>query len=425
MISKDVCALLDQAAIEVKQLSRLIHSKTHYKNLLLQTCLHVSIKVSRSIGFVQQFVETIVSGDELANLRTSYGSTPLHIAAEVGNTVVADILCRKMPRLPYIQDYNEDFPVHTAAKNEHAAILRLLIGVTTEEEPYQNKGGLRLISDTIHAQFFGIASSLVEKHPYLATLHDPTIGSALSTIAGKESLFPNMESMEFNEAIHIAHHAVICATKIGNHEIVEMIIEAFPNAIYSSYMESSPGSIFHVAVLNRCEEVFKLLYHMNGHKFVYSDVVDNSGNNLLHMAAKLAPSHKLNQISGAALQMQREIQWYRLVEKLVARSSKIQINNEGKTPKMVFTEEHKNLEEEGAKWMKETSQNCTVVASLIATFMFSCAFTVPGGNDGNTGLPIFYSFYICFDKLLIDPHFTLLGRRVSAHFAQEVAYWPH
>ncbi|EYU45771.1 hypothetical protein MIMGU_mgv1a020520mg, partial [Erythranthe guttata] len=139
------------------------------------TCLHVSIKVSRSIGFVQQFVETIVSGDELANLRTSYGSTPLHIAAEVGNTVVADILCRKMPRLPYIQDYNEDFPVHTAAKNEHAAILRLLIGVTTEEEPYQNKGGLRLISDTIHAQFFGIASSLVEKHPYLATLHDPTI----------------------------------------------------------------------------------------------------------------------------------------------------------------------------------------------------------------------------------------------------------
>ncbi|EYU45770.1 hypothetical protein MIMGU_mgv1a026656mg, partial [Erythranthe guttata] len=203
-------------------------------------------------------------------------------------------------------------------------------------------------------------------------------------------LCKNMESMEFNEAIHIAHHAVICATKIGNHEIVEMIIEAFPNAIYSSYMESSPGSIFHVAVLNRCEEVFKLLYHMNGHKFVYSDVVDNSGNNLLHMAAKLAPSHKLNQISGAALQMQREIQWYRLVEKLVARSSKIQINNEGKTPKMVFTEEHKNLEEEGAKWMKETSQNCTVVASLIATFMFSCAFTVPGGNDGNTGLPIFY-----------------------------------
>ncbi|XP_012838608.1 PREDICTED: uncharacterized protein LOC105959118 [Erythranthe guttata] len=363
----------------------------------------------------------MVSGDELANLRTGCGSTPLHIAAEVGNTVAADIMCRKMPRLPYIQDYNEDFPVHTAAKNEHAAILRLLIGITTEEEPYQNKGGLRLISDTIHAQFFGIAFSLVEKHPYLATLHDPTIGSALSTIAGKESmplvylgdgviayneeshsylqnkarllvalLCKNMESMEFNEAIHIAHHAVICATKIGNHEIVEMIIEAFPNAIYSSYMESSPRSIFHLAVLNRCEEVFKLLYHMNGHKFVYSDVVDNSGNNLLHMAAKLAPSHKLNQISGAALKMQREIQWYLLVEKLVARSSKIQINNKGKTPKMVFTEEHKNLEEEGAKWMKETSQNCTVVASLIATFMFSCAFMVPGGNDGNTGLPIFY-----------------------------------
>ncbi|EYU30834.1 hypothetical protein MIMGU_mgv11b023638mg [Erythranthe guttata] len=209
----------------------------------------------------------MVSGDELTQLRTSCGSTMLHIAAEVDNKVAADIVYCRMPRLPYIQNYNADFSVHTDAKNEHAAILLLLIGITMEKQPYQNKGGLRLISDTTNTQFFSSASSLVEMNPYLATLHDLTIGSAYQQLREMSPLFPTIQ-----------HRT------------------SFPEASFTV-------------------------------------------------------------ISGAALKIQREIQWYQLVEKLVARSSKIQMNNEGKTPKLVFTEEHKNLE---------------------------------GGNDSHNGLPIFH-----------------------------------
>ncbi|CAI0554851.1 unnamed protein product [Linum tenue] len=39
--------------------------------------------------------------------------------------------------------------------------------------------------------------------------------------------------------------------------------------------------------------------------------------------------------------------------------------------------------------MKETATSCTVVAALIATIMFSALFTLPGGFDQYTGLPIF------------------------------------
>ena len=34
--------------------------------------------------------------------------------------------------------------------------------------------------------------------------------------------------------------------------------------------------------------------------------------NLLHLAGQLAPIHKLNLVSGAALQMQRELQWFQV-----------------------------------------------------------------------------------------------------------------
>lgn len=76
------------------------------------------------------------------------------------------------------------------------------------------------------------------------------------------------------------------------------------------------------------------------------------------------------------------------VETCVEPSYKYMKNNAGKTPLMVFTEEHKQLVKDGEKWMKETASSCTFVASLIATVVFAAGITVPGGTN-DTGLPIF------------------------------------
>lgn len=45
--------------------------------------------------------------------------------------------------------------------------------------------------------------------------------------------------------------------------------------------------------------------------------MDNFSNNILRLAGNLAPKDQLNRVSGAALQMQRELQWFKEVEKLV------------------------------------------------------------------------------------------------------------
>lgn len=41
------------------------------------------------------------------------------------------------------------------------------------------------------------------------------------------------------------------------------------------------------------------------------------------------------------------------------------------------------------KWMKDTANQCLVVAALIASIAFAAAFAVPGGYNQNNGIPIF------------------------------------
>lgn len=77
------------------------------------------------------------------------------------------------------------------------------------------------------------------------------------------------------------------------------------------------------------------------------------------------------------------------MEKVVPPTFREDKNAQGKTPAMVFAEEHQGLVKEGEKWMKDVATSCSVATALIATVVFSAAITVPGGNN-NFGHPNFY-----------------------------------
>jgi len=66
---------------------------------------------------------------------------------------------------------------------------------------------------------------------------------------------------------------------------------------------------------------------------------------------------------------------------------KVVKNKDGKTAREVFIEEHKPLIEEGKNWIKDRSNSCMLVATLIATITFAAAITVPGGSQ-DKGIPI-------------------------------------
>ncbi|XP_058216907.1 uncharacterized protein LOC131327792 [Rhododendron vialii] len=202
-------------------------------------------------------------------------------------------------------------------------------------------------------------------------------------------------SMHFKS---FAEDALISATRLGIHEVIEEIVDSYPKLIWMR--DNDNRTIFQRAVIERHENVFNLLYQMGDYKRYLMLVQDKNfllaqenhedtiRDTMLHLAGRLAPRIKLDLVPGAALQMQRELQWFKEVEKQVLPMYKEWENNSGETPAMVFTTAHEKLVEEGQKWMKDTANSCTIVAALIVTVVFAAAITVPGGND-NTGLPIF------------------------------------
>ncbi|XP_044500190.1 ankyrin repeat-containing protein NPR4-like [Mangifera indica] len=139
----------------------------------------------------------------------------------------------------------------------------------------------------------------------------------------------------------------------------------------------------------RQAEIFNLITEIPTTRANFANSKDNYGNTVWHSSAKLAPSSKLLSVSGAALQMQRELQWFKDVDKFIDPGKKGLMNANGKTATEIFMEDHKKLAEEGEKWMKHTANSCMIVATLVATVVFAAAFTVPGGNVGDTGIPFF------------------------------------
>nr|XP_048320516.1 ankyrin repeat-containing protein ITN1-like [Ziziphus jujuba var. spinosa] len=69
----------------------------------------------------------------------------------------------------------------------------------------------------------------------------------------------------------------------------------------------------------------------------------------------------------------------------------------GQTAQEFFEKSHADLLKEAQNWLKRTSESCSVIAVLIATVAFTAAYTVPGGSNQSTGLPI----------LLHDPFFVV------------------
>ncbi|KAJ6317331.1 hypothetical protein OIU76_012966 [Salix suchowensis] len=181
------------------------------------------------------------------------------------------------------------------------------------------------------------------------------------------------ELLEANiiEAFHIA-------IGYGIAEYVIEVVKVCPYLIHSTdYKSRSP---FMSSIANRHEKVFCLFYGLEANRATLVP---------LQLAAKLSPPSQLARISGAALQMQRELQWYKEVESIIDPRLKDNANENTQTTRELFTDEHKDLLAKGEQWMKDAATSCTVVGALIITIMFTAVFTVPGGNVQETGYPVF------------------------------------
>ncbi|GLT33971.1 hypothetical protein SLA2020_085210 [Shorea laevis] len=144
-----------------------------------------------------------------------------------------------------------------------------------------------------------------------------------------------------------------------------------------------------IAIKHRQENIFNLLCGTHEEwRFRILNDTDENDNNMLHVAGEIAPPSQLARISGTALQMQRELQWFKEVERIVPEWCKEYKNGNDETPYEVFSNSHEKLVKEGEKWMRDTASSFIIVGTLIITIMFAAAFTLPGGN-AQDGFPNF------------------------------------
>nr|XP_043634216.1 uncharacterized protein LOC122605357 [Erigeron canadensis] len=181
--------------------------------------------------------------------------------------------------------------------------------------------------------------------------------------------------------------ALYTAAEMGNTIFLVELIRRYPDIMWK--VNDSNQTIFHIAVENRHEGIYNMLYEIGYMKDSITSLDDENGNNMLHLVAKIAKKKKLEQVPRVMFQMQRELLWFKEVESMVNPSCIERKNKDGLTPHELFTKEHEDLLSQSVEWVKGTANQCIVVAALVATIAFAAAITVPGGNQDD-GTPIFY-----------------------------------
>ncbi|KAM3694301.1 hypothetical protein ACJW31_07G047700 [Castanea mollissima] len=387
-----------------------------------ESVLHIAF-ASKHTAFVKEVVGFLTDRDlERTN---ENGDTALCVAAKLGTVTIAKEMVKKNNRLPLIRSSEERTPLHIAAKLGSRDMTSYLYSVT----PFKGlppDERMEILMATITNDMYDMALEILEKDRTLATSKDAKTIAALrfkcfSDKAVIQALVHELVVRVSNEVQQFDDRRfsniflrapLFDAAEFGNAEFIIILIRSHPNIILTT--NNFHQSLFHIAVKNRQESVFNLLNEIGPIKEITLSYVDIHKQNILHLAGQLAPPSRLNVVPGAALQMQRELLWFKEVEKIVPPSYLKMRNSDNLTPWEVFTDKHKELRGEGQKWMKDTVNFYIVVATLITAVVFAAAFTVPGGTNPDTGTPImlksiwFRIFFISDTIALLSSSYSIL-----------------
>ncbi|PWA68236.1 Ankyrin repeat-containing protein [Artemisia annua] len=214
----------------------------------------------------------------------------------------------------------------------------------------------------------------------------------------------NLDKSRFYKSIALE------AVRLDVYEVLRLIISHFKETIE---YPNEKHNIIQLAILHRSEKVYNhIFYPLIKQKETHRELKDYFGNNLLHLVGRLAPSYVLSRTTGAALQIQQELQWYEEVKKFMEPMQLTDKNIDDETPDEVFSREHENLVKEGQKWMKATAESSSITAALIVTIVFAAAITVPGGSNQETGIPLFKK-QIAFTVFAVSDAISLFSASTS------------
>ncbi|XP_021761147.1 ankyrin repeat, PH and SEC7 domain containing protein secG-like [Chenopodium quinoa] len=429
------------------------------------TILHIAA-AAMHLDFVKKLASRMHKNNVPLDSKNVHGNTAFCNAASSGNVEIAQVMVGFDKELPNIRSSGAKklTPLHMAILLGKRDMVNYLNNDSvTDPKKLTDEDRIELLTSAIEAGLYDIALDFIQKYPCLALQRNSKDETVLHTLAAQRPLKNSthkqniwgkllrrckntrnkeneqdlknnalevtrkawqkvVEKEDISEHINTPWRLLFVAAKRGNVDFLRTLIYIYPDIIWK--VDEKGRSIFHIAVQYRHEEIFKLIHEFGTIKDLIATYMDDHGNNMLHLAAKLPPPDRLNCISGAALQMQRELLWFEAVRKVVQPQYALANNHDdityedddisdfGMTPQALFTKQHEDLRSRGEAWMKKTAESCTLVATLITTVIFTAAFTLPGGNDQNNGSPILLN-QVCFKIFAIFNAVALFASSTS------------
>ncbi|XP_028090818.1 ankyrin repeat-containing protein ITN1-like [Camellia sinensis] len=202
------------------------------------------------------------------------------------------------------------------------------------------------------------------------------------------------------------------ATRVGILEVVMAILNKYPEA--ADLFDENGRNILHISVEQKHGFIYDYLMNFVAYKDRMLADIDFRGNTILHLAtcvgnptrspSGLARNQLVDDVEGrwntdlhvgakrGSVGIVNQMSWDVLWFKRVKHDSYPHLwhlrNSDGKAAEELFEENHTALREEAEKAEKHVSDNLIIVSILIATINFAALFTIPGGFDQNTGIPM-------------------------------------
>ncbi|KAI3996022.1 hypothetical protein MKX01_037519 [Papaver californicum] len=150
--------------------------------------------------------------------------------------------------------------------------------------------------------------------PHLKKSYNHKLMHLQATVLLKQMLMELRNANTTPEIINFFQSKPDIMTISIKHGIIEFVAECLEQFDYLVWQKIANQTMIQMAIAERNETIVSMLCDFGdtyGEKFSLLSETDGDENTILHYAARLAPPVQLDLVSGVALQIQRELQWYK------------------------------------------------------------------------------------------------------------------
>ncbi|CAN4120918.1 unnamed protein product [Withania somnifera] len=203
-----------------------------------------------------------------------------------------------------------------------------------------------------------------------------------------------LENCDWSYGTHNVPNPLIQASKLKINELVLEILQMYPEVVET--LDEQKRNILHIAAEHKNRFLFGYLVKRVAHKERMLADIDEEGNTILHYAAYVGSPFRTSTSDHyeevwcvlSVFMMMWGILWFKHVKNhLHSRLWDIK-NSKGVTAEELFEKNHLHVRKEAEDAIRNLANSALILATLLCTVNFAAVFTVPGGFDQKTGLPI-------------------------------------